>query len=322
MAAQEFAKALNCVRQDGDACDVCLPCRKIAAGNHPDVSYIAPVKKSRIIDVDTVEGIINLASLRPFESKWRVFVILEADRMDDRNGQNKFLKTLEEPPGNSLFILVTEHPSQLLPTMRSRCQRVRFGPLRTETVLELLLRDRDLPPDVAQSVAALAQGQMSRALDLVDSNRREIALDITRRLEEGGDPVALAEEFSKLLDSRRAQIKTAIEAEVDTAETADLSREDREEQKKQQLAVAEAIIRRDIIEYLYLFETWYRDKEVVRVTHDPARVLNRDSIERLQKGKPSDLGAKRAAFEKAHRYLERFLNEERVFRDLFFALAD
>ncbi len=319
LVAYELAKAINCVESEIDACDTCLSCRKVGSGNHPDVMVVTPVKKSRIIDVETINSVNNLAVLRPFESKWRVFIIQEADRMGVA-AQNHFLKTLEEPPGNSLFILVTEYPGILLPTIRSRCQRVRFGMLKPKTVLELLLRERDLPRELAESIAALAQGQMARALDLVDSGKRDEVLEVTRRLASGDDPLALAEEFAKVIEARRIQVASAIKADADPS-SADVSREDREENKRQQLALAEAIVRHDIMEYLYLLETWYRDELVFSVTQNVEQVLNRDQIVRLRESKPVDYDRKFRAVEKARLYLERFLSEERVFRDLFFALA-
>lgn len=327
LTAIEFTKALNCKSGTYDACDECLSCRKIQNANHPDVSFIVPVKKSRIIDVDAIQSLNEMASLRPFESKWRVFIIQEADRMGGP-AQNHFLKTLEEPPGNSLFILVTEYPGVLLPTIRSRCQRVRFGSLRPETVSELLRKQRDIPEDVALSIAGIAQGQMSRALDLVDTEKRTLVLDIVQKLADGCDPLALSEEFAKHLDMRRAEVKTFLKAEdddngssSDSGKAAEVSREDREEQKLQQLALAEAIIRRDIMDYLYLFETWYRDQAVFNATRNTDQILNRDQVARLKQGKCPDFDKVLAAIEKARVYLERFLNEERVFRDLFFAMA-
>jgi len=320
LAAQEMAKAVHCTQGDADACDQCLSCRKVANGNHPDVMTITPVKKSRNIDVKTISALNELASLRPFESKWRVFIIQEAERMAPRS-QNHFLKTLEEPPGNSLFILLTEFPGGLLPTICSRCQRVRFGTLRPDTVADLLQAGHDLDAEVARSIAGLAQGQMSRALDLVESDKRAIVLDLTRRLGEGDDPLDLAEGFAKHLNEKRAQVKAVIEAELGPSNPQDASREDREELKKQRVALAEAVIRRDMMDYLYLFETWYRDLAVFGATRDGAYVLHRDQLPRLADAGPVDLDLRLRAVEKARVYLERFLNEERVFRDLFFALA-
>lgn len=87
------------------------------------------------------------------------------------------------------------------------------------------------------------------------------------------------------------------------------------------MALAEAIIRRDIMEYLYLLETWYRDELVYSTTGDEEQVLNRDQLERLRVAKGADYDQKFDAIEKARVYLERFLKEDRVFRDLFFVLS-
>ncbi|HOV72934.1 MAG TPA: DNA polymerase III subunit delta' [Candidatus Hydrogenedentes bacterium] len=321
LAAVETAKAIHCRERENDACDACLSCRKVAAGNHPDVVFLAPVSKSRIITVEMVRSMTELATLRPFESDWRVFIIQDAERMGVP-AQNHFLKTLEEPPGNSLFILVSESPGLLLPTIRSRCQRIRFGALRPETVAELLERTRDLPPDTARAIAAVAQGQMSRALDLVDTDKREVVVAVARQLSEGADPLALAEDFADRLNQRREEIKTALKAEMDSEAYKEATREDREEMKKQQLALAESLIRRDIMEYLFLFQTWYRDALVLNVTGDAHRVLNRDQIDGLRVMKTEELDKKCAAMEKAKLYIERNLKEERVLRDLFLALSE
>ncbi|MCX5770220.1 MAG: DNA polymerase III subunit delta' [Candidatus Hydrogenedentes bacterium] len=324
LCAVEFAKAINCVAAVGDACDQCLSCRKIQNANHPDVAFVAPLKKARIIDKDTIEGMNEMASLRPFESKWRVFIIQEAERMGIP-AQNKFLKTLEEPAGNSVFILISEKPDQLLPTIRSRCQRVRFGSLRPETVKQLLLQVRDLPDDVAESIAAVSQGQMSRALDLVDSDKRPVVLDIVEKLADGADPLAVAEDFARVLAATRAQIEEGIKGEFEVPEK-EVSRDDREEIKKQQVALAEMLIRRDIMEYLYLFETWCRDQEVYALTNDAGRVFNRDQMSRIKtaatRAGTGNLDRRVAAIERTRVYLERFLKEDRVFRDLFFVLSE
>jgi DNA polymerase-3 subunit delta' len=321
MTALEMAKAVNCVQGNGDACDTCLSCRKVASGNHPDVKIIAPVRKSRIIDVEAIEGINEFAALRAYESKWRVFVVLDADRMG-LPAQNHFLKTLEEPPGQSLFLLVSEYPRRLLPTIRSRCQMVRFGALRPETVVDLLQTQRDLPLEVAQSVAAVAQGQMSRALDLVDSEKRDIVIEVARRLSQNDDPMALAEEFSKSLDSRREQLAAAVKLDSESEASEEASREDKKRLKEEQLALVDELSRRDIMDYLYLFETWYRDQWVFQVTGADTRIMNQDHAAQIRQTKPSDAGKKIRAIEQARVYLERFINEERVFRDLFFSLAE
>jgi DNA polymerase-3 subunit delta' len=321
LTALEMAKAINCASPTaGMACDTCLPCRKIGKGHHPDVKTITPSGKARNIAVDTIDFISDLSSYRPFESDWRIFLIQDVDRMGEP-AQNHFLKTLEEPPSQTLFILMTEFPRILLPTIRSRCQQLRFGALRPETVTTLLLKERKLSPDAAASIASVSQGQMSRALDLVDTDKRTVVLDMTHRLRKGEDPLALSAEFVGHLKANQDAIKMAIKAESSASDMSEFSKEDRDEQEKAQTAYVESLIRKDLMEYLYLFQTWYRDALVFRSTRDPQRILNRDQTDRLTELAndtiPLDLGA----VEKAWRYIERNLNIDRVFRDLFFALT-
>lgn len=320
LTAFETAKAITCREHRGDACDQCLSCRKVAHNTHPDVKFIAPSGRGRMIVVDVIDFINDLSSYRPFEGQWRVFVLQDADRMG-LPAQNHFLKTLEEPPSNTLFILISEYPRLLLPTIRSRCQQVRFGALRPETVVELLLRDRDLPREAALSIAAISQGQMSRALDLIQSEKREVALSLSERLRQGEDPLALSEEFAGHLRAQSEALKAAIKADLEGEEPADMSKDDLEEQKKEQVALVEALVRRNLMEYLYLLATWYRDEMVFRVTGDAAKVFNRDHVRRFEAAPCPGEGDKLAAIEKAWRYIERNLSVDRVFRDLFFVLA-
>jgi DNA polymerase III delta prime subunit len=215
---------------------------------------------------------------------------------------------------------MTQAPGRLLPTIRSRCQQVRFGALRPATVTELLLRDRALPSDVAAAIAALSQGQMARALDLVDSEKREVVLDVTRRLHDGDDPMSVSEEFAAHLKSQADAIKDSI-TDMSAAEKEEFGNMDKDEMKKELLAAAEAVIRRDMMEYLYLFQTWYRDGMVYGATQAQERLLNQDQTARLAKEARGASEDKLAAIGTAWIYIERNLSIDRVFRDLFLKLA-
>lgn len=320
LTALELAKAVNCRERSGDACDTCLPCRKVMSGNHPDIRQVSPSEKTRLIKKAEIDEINELAALRPFESQWRIFIIKDADRMNPP-AQNHFLKTLEEPPGQSLFILLSEFPRVLLPTIRSRCQQVRFRALRRKTVKDLLERERDLPPDLAESIAGIAEGQMSRALDLVDSEKRTVVLDLTARLADGDDPVLMAEEFAGFLNDQRKQIEATLKADMAYDNADELSRADMERAKEERLAQLTAMVKRDMLDYLYLLETWYRDEMVYATTRDRERVWNRDHLDRLESTPAGNAVEKLRAIETARVYLDRFINEERVFRDLFMTLA-
>jgi DNA polymerase-3 subunit delta' len=119
LTAEAFAKAVNCEKGGDDSCDTCWSCLRIGELTHPDVTLIEPVKAGRAIHVDTMQELIERSSLKPYRAKYRVAILVDAERMNDA-AANKFLKTLEEPPGNSLFILVSHSPEQLPATIVSR----------------------------------------------------------------------------------------------------------------------------------------------------------------------------------------------------------
>jgi len=127
--AVAVAQALNCLSPRGeaeafDACGACAACARIARGAHPDVFVVEP-GDSGSIKIEAVRDVIDRAGYRPFEGKRRVVIIDEADAMAAAP-QNALLKVLEEPPPSTVFILVTARPDMLLPTVQSRCQRLRF----------------------------------------------------------------------------------------------------------------------------------------------------------------------------------------------------
>jgi DNA polymerase III subunit delta' len=130
--ARTLAKTLNCQqprRQNGlavDSCDRCLTCQKIDHGNHPDVHWVRPESKSRIITVAQMREIMREIQLKPKESACKVAVIVAADRLRVE-GANAFLKTLEEPPPDSVLVLLTTEPQRVLETIVSRCLRLNFG---------------------------------------------------------------------------------------------------------------------------------------------------------------------------------------------------
>jgi DNA polymerase-3 subunit delta' len=127
-----LAQALNCpqsaIRDPQsaiDSCGVCASCTRIARGVHPDVLIVEPGDNGAI-KVDQVRDIVDRAAYRPFEGKRRVVIVNDADVMV-AHAQNGLLKTLEEPPSLSVFVLVTSRPDMLLATVRSRCIRLTFA---------------------------------------------------------------------------------------------------------------------------------------------------------------------------------------------------
>ena len=162
--ALTLIQALFCTALPDDACGVCPSCRKIESGNHPDIHHIAPLPDKRDISIEQLRELQHILSLRPYEAPRKVCIIDPAERMSV-NAANSLLKTLEEPPGNALIILLTENAGMLLSTVRSRCQLIRFAPLSPEHLLALLERS-GMPPDAAALVAPMAGGSLQRALEL------------------------------------------------------------------------------------------------------------------------------------------------------------
>lgn len=166
LAARTMAAALNCAEASDDACGQCPSCRKIEKDVHPDVFEMGlpPGKKS--IPVDSVREVEKRLSLRPHEGRAKVVIIDPTDRMTEA-AANALLKTLEEPGPGRFLILITAKLSYLLPTVRSRCQKIRFGAL-PETVVEQLLIEQGAPQDRASAAAALSHGSMTRAVSYLD----------------------------------------------------------------------------------------------------------------------------------------------------------
>lgn len=164
LTAYAFAAALNCQAAGPEGgCGVCSSCRKAASGAHPDVHLLSP--DGAEIKIDQVRAAQSELSLKPFEGQKKVLIVDSAEAMNDA-AQNAFLKTLEEPPGDSLIILISAMPQSFLPTIRSRCQELKFQPLPRPVLAEVLKEKRGLDPGDAWFAAALSRGSLGRALDM------------------------------------------------------------------------------------------------------------------------------------------------------------
>jgi DNA polymerase-3 subunit delta' len=202
--AVALAQLLNClapVASDGrrkdpggdmqlaDACGVCASCRRIARGVHADVLLIAR-GETGAIKVDQVREAVERTAYRPFEGRRRVVIVDDADALM-MPAQDALLKTLEEPPPASVFVLVTSRADVLLPTVRSRCQRLRFGRLAAADVAALLMAGHQYSEADAHAAAALSDGSIGAALEggvegFVDA--REAAAGLLDSVAASNDP--------------------------------------------------------------------------------------------------------------------------------------
>lgn len=221
--AVELAKSLNC-SQSGpvDNCGNCVSCRKIDQGLHPDIFIVSPTKTSptvreSAIRIEDIRELQKKLNFMPYEGKIKVAIIDEADKMN-LQAANTFLKTLEEPPRFTLIILVASNLHQLLPTLVSRCQGVKFAPLTVDAVRTILSRREGMDPAEADLRARRSGGKIDVALDdqvadmgpvraeLLDLlkdlslERMDLAFQWTKTWSKQGDKLpAMLEELAMLL---------------------------------------------------------------------------------------------------------------------------
>lgn len=175
MTALALAQALNCDTPSpspcpsplrGEGCGLCRSCRKIQEHLHPDVRVIEP--EGATLKIDQIRELQAEVALKPYEGRWKVFILDRAERMTEEAG-NAFLKTLEEPAGEAVLILVTSNRNALLPTILSRCQEVHFPPLPPGPLAAFLEKRRGLSPGRARLLAYLSGGSVGLALKMDDA---------------------------------------------------------------------------------------------------------------------------------------------------------
>ncbi len=168
-AAFELARALECLDpQDSDSCGQCGACRKIDQGIHPDLIQVR--SDGAFIKIEQIRELRERFRFRPFEGKWRIVIIQDAQRLREE-AANAILKVLEEPPRGNLFILIAPEAQMLLPTIVSRCCQVRFQPLGDDIVADWLVRESGLSIEDAAEVARLSAGSLDAARRLTEEDR-------------------------------------------------------------------------------------------------------------------------------------------------------
>jgi len=220
--ALDLAAGLLCSAPDRAArpCGVCLSCRKVQHGNHPDLHRLWPRGRGREIRIGaasnpepgTARSLIHELALSPLEGAVRVAVVEGAERLNEE-AQNALLKTLEEPPRGTCLVLCTEDEDALLPTVRSRCARLRIGRV-ADAAIEAILQERGLADAAgAAAIARIADGRPGRAIALAvapqailirDRIVRELLdlaeADPAARLAAAGGLAAAADDLETALD--------------------------------------------------------------------------------------------------------------------------
>ena len=283
--AMVLANAIHCEKSNGEVCGGCVNCKRIADGNHPDVRIVAPLATKKEISIQQVRDVEKELSFRSFTGKRKIAIIDPATSLNFAS-QNALLKTLEEPPQDSLLILIAANAGALLPTIRSRCLRLAFGPLPRALVAEHLVATERMVDEEAQLRAAMAMGSIGAAIvfDKQElSEQRRVWIGVLGALHQG--------------DFHGANVAAEVLASN----------------------------RDEALKFLQWAESWYRDLTVYHVQQNTDEVVNLDMMPELQQqsatGKIAHWLEAFAAAGAASARIQRNLNRRMVMEQFFFHMV-
>jgi len=204
-AARAFAAALQCERDGEPGCGRCHACRTVLAGSHADVEVVATEKLS--IGVDDVRVLVQRAARRPSSGPWRVVLVEDADRFTEHSA-NTLLKSIEEPPPRTVWLLCAPSPEDMVTTIQSRCRPVRLRVPSVDDVAALLVRRDGIDPTMAAHAARAAQSHVGLARRLARDEgarlRRRQVLQLALEVTGVGDAVVRAGELVEVASEEAA----------------------------------------------------------------------------------------------------------------------
>lgn len=323
--AREFAAQLL---SEG-AADPAGAAARVMSGAHPDLTWVTPTSSAGLLVGDIDQAVVAAATHTPFESRRRVFVIEQADALNDQ-AANKMLKTLEEPPEYAHLILLTSRPGKVLPTIASRCQQVRFA-VPTDAQVAARLETRGVAPELAAACGRLALGDVDRALRL--------ALGDGPALRHGAERLARGCLADDLVDrpwtavlQRARDLGGAAAAAIEAKTAEDLELVPKKERKRVEREGAERgkrasrrAMQEALDQGLELVGLWLRDVAcVVDGAADLAHNADRlDALEEDAEGRSSvALREGQALVEETRRRLDLNVSEELALEQLAFRLAE
>ncbi len=282
LCARLFAQALSCRRQDGDGCGSCPSCRAFAQSAHPDFRSFSPRGVRGGIVIDQIREIDRLAWLAPQMDGWKAIVIDRAETMNDE-AANAFLKTLEEPPPRTVFLLLTSRPDGIVATVRSRCQTVRFHPWAF-SLMEPFLRERaGIGREEAWALHCATGGLPGAALRTAEEKFTATRALVLRALAAGrfGSARELMAEASAWLDDlEEKHRRRAAALEKQRPPGLDPQGIKDEEEKEEAYLAAEK--RADFDRLLLIVLSWFRDLELLGAGGQRELVVNQDQLAALE----------------------------------------
>ena len=242
--ASIVAKTLQCEKGEADPCGTCKSCIQAESGNQPDIIIINHEKPS-VISVEEIRTqIINTIDLKPYSSKYKIYIIPDAQLMNQQ-AQNALLKTLEEPPEYAVIMLLTDNVDRFLPTILSRCIVLNFKPVEPLQMMEYLVSQIGVDQAKARFCTDFAQGNLGKAVRLAispDYNEiKEDSIRLLRRLEEM--------EIEDIMQAVKQMGKYKL----------------------------------DIIDYIDIMTMWFRDILMVKISNSPNKIIFKDEFSVMKK---------------------------------------
>lgn len=241
LLANLFAMSLQCQNreEDGETCGKCQSCKQAQNGNQPDIIKVTHEKPNTISVDDIRTQVNNDIVIKPYSSKYKIYIIPEADLMSAQ-AQNALLKTIEEPPEYAVIMLLTENAEALLPTIRSRCVMMKLRNIKDQLVKKYLMEQMEIPDYKADVCVAFAQGNMGKAIMLATSEYfneiKEEVVHLLRNIDEMN--------VSELMDAVKKCMTYKME----------------------------------INDYLDMIAIWYRDVLIYKATKNVDRVVFSDQL--------------------------------------------
>ncbi len=286
--AVEFAKALNCLSPaDGNSCGECAICHSIEHGNLPDVRIWSPDGKNT--KIEQMREMRELAILRPMRAKWKVNIVEQGDTMNEESA-NCILKLLEEPPDYLINILLFRNAAAALPTIRSRCQTVRFTQVSTTELVDRLMDDYGVGNEEARFLAAYSQGCPGKAIRLIGDTEFFGRRDAIAGVAAAASSKAKRWSALRLAEALRASGSAAATADDESVDDEEPEQPAADKSKKARKGQRDATL-----EALDILLVWYRDLLATRLQGPDAALVNVDRAD--------EISAQSAAYPHAGRLL-------------------
>lgn len=285
--AKSFAMALQCEQQSTEGCMKCHSCKQALSNNQPDIIYLQHEKPNTISVDDIRKQINNDIVIKPYASPYKIYIIDEAEKMNQQ-AQNALLKTIEEPPTYAILLLLTTNADAFLPTILSRCIRLNIKPVSNQKIHSFLVKEYHFSDDKADICTAFAQGNVGKAIQLANS-----------------------EDFNEIKNSALQLLKRIKEIEL--YEMMEAIKQINE-------------YKLEINDYFDIMTIWYRDVLIYKATSDANSLIFKDEIYNIKKqaSKSSYEGIERIikALDKAKRRLNANVNFNLVIELLLLTIKE